>query len=759
METFHINHYEKLSEHDIRHVPGQTGLPREMESYLNSRHQLGRDGIYYSLGELGEEVLSEQWQAVKDENGSYVQIPGESVALRSTFEETVVPSCCGQKQNEETYRTRMKEIFEGLKSEMRDTPDDGEFMGLVENKRLIAANSDAYNRVLRAGERFHRRLLRGDMEETELVSDAYALYEACAAYIFGHPSPFFPGGKERRRLVAALQGKAQAVTDRHLRDGDTEFCAKYVLAWDDGKRRRAELVHVVEAAIRSWSMEGNDQLISEIKACMMGGKEEIAKKYLHYFFPNYMMEQDRRSKEKQEEALGQWTDAKRLEKRLQRFLSAMDETMGDVMYWAEMVQAAKVRDIQLTGSDLHERGIGVVIVTFVTGAGEQKKVLKPELKQAEYELLGKAPEGAKDSEKSVAERLNDFAREGGIKAGKPDDGLLPVTGEIRTLDIQLSRDHGTMVEMVEHVQIQELKSIAKERILPARGQNPPVVSEQEIQDELEHMVDTSQVFLSEIFCMLVGMSDMHHENFVYEKAGVGENAKYRAVLIDADNALSAEMLGNEAAGGQEGMVENYLAGKTIVIDKISELVSRIKEKLSEAAVTTRTVPIFTATLDFTRSAVQECGDMPGILEKIEDMEPELLSKITEEMTGILLGGRSDMGPSPSDSIMKDLKEERKKAAEELWAMLAHISQVFVYNHMLSEGFGQNLEELDRTPEQKKAALLCAMKDFMAGQIPFYEFHPETGKVTTHKGTVEVASAADVSKLLQPIEAMSGPDHS
>lgn len=775
-EPLQIKQYRPLTEVEIGDLPGHMSeLPADLQSYLNAVGSLGNDGVY-GQREAGEqnaaqeqqpqeqnaerqsEEYERQWQIVKDDQGNWVQVPSRNVARWSTFDKVIGPTCCGQKQNEQEYRDSISRIFQGLKgwvpenqdqmSENRDQApekqDDEEFLTLVKNKRLLAANSDAYNRVLKAAETFHRQLLRGNLEERRLESDAKALYEVCRAYIEGHPSPVFQIGMDRRNLIIALQKKAEdiivyehTVRYENARNRDAALCAERILAQRDSERRD-ELIDTVEAVILSWSHQEDDALKQSIRACMLGDRKQIAEKYLHYLFPDCETKLLRADKESQECMLKDLGTDK-LSARIKRFMTAVDETMSDIVYWAGRIGATSVKEVELTGSDYHERGIGVIIVTYKTDAGDQKKVLKPEEKWAEYELLRKTPAAeAAAGKESVAERLNKLVDEHKVRVLQADGTQRALSGcKIRTIDMQVEKGHGTMVEFTEHVQENQLLEYAQ--AMPGQAAERQVAAgEEDKKAIIERALDVDQVLLTQAFCMLVGMADMHYENLVYERTGTDDNPKYHAVMIDADNALSNQILGNVRAGSQSDLVKNYLEGRNIVIDGISELAELVAEKLSRVVV--RTVPIVTAKLEEYRALIQSYTNIQEIIDTIKSMNPDDLKHGIRAM-------RKKCNP-------EDEQLERLNKAEILYynRSLFHGADKFLdlgkklRNPDKSPGLSKVLAGVEMTPEQEQAALVCALEDFLAGQIPFYEFHPGTGLVTTHRGKVVVATARRVQDM-------------
>ena len=681
---------------------GYEALTEDMEPLLAHEQQPGYDDaemeqwVHEQQPEYDDAEVG-QWALEQREESSWVRSLDTGGAVQSTFDEMIVTGCCGQKLNEAAYRDAISEEFSAHETER--TPVEATFLELVRNKRLIARNSEAYNCVLRAAEVLHRRLLSVGREDTRVTLDAEALYQACKDYIAGHPSPLFQNGKERLERIDFLRLKmTDTIRDKRVRDRDAEFCVEYILERRfNGEERRHRMMDIVGSVINTWSGVEENALAADVKRCMLGDRNEIAKRYLPYLFPDFAYKSLRKDESAQRECLER-IETFKLASKLERFMSAVDETMGDIVYWGGQIHAVHINKVVLTGSDLHERGIGVVIVSYEVNAGTQTKVLKPDERWAEYKLLRKTPEDKRQTEgESIAEQLNRLASEGKIRARGPDNEWRAVQGQIRTLEMRIAKGHGTMEEYVEHVQ------------------KDAVWEDGHLKAGLS--VDADQMLLSEIFCMLVGMGDMHHENFVYEEEAGGAVGRYHAAMIDADNALSDQILGKETAGGQGGMVRNYLAGQTIVIDGISRLADRIAESLS--AVTLRAVPMETELLEGARATIQTYDGMPELLQTLRSMEPEELK-----------------------SSLRSVRHGNAAAVDEdLWEMLCNKNIISRFGKVFREGCAQAFADAKVTPEQEQAVLICALEDFMRGQVPFYEYDPGTGSVTTHKGRKEVATAA------------------
>jgi hypothetical protein len=162
-----------------------------------------------------------------------------------------------------------------------------------------------------------------------------------------------------------------------------------------------------------------------------------------------------------------------------------------LFYWrnhlmtAHNNSAVEFLKIKRTGGELHERGLGPVIVKVKEvnedGSFEKEYVVKPEERAIEQSLLGGQPT-------SLASELN-----------------RTLDTRIQTILMVTHKDYGSLIEFVEGIK-------------PGSdgGKDMPVMSA-ELQDTI-------------VFAWLTGLQDLHHENVIWKDG--------KPFLIDADNALN-----------------------------------------------------------------------------------------------------------------------------------------------------------------------------------------------------------------------------
>ena len=240
-----------------------------------------------------------------------------------------------------------------------------------------------------------------------------------------------------------------------------------------------------------------------------------------------------------------------------------------------------ITSISLTGSDLHDEGLGAVIVEFHKPEGgndlfpeeEIKVVIKPESRELEKSLLG-------SQEGSLVNEINEYIRAG---------------DEIQTIKMESSDEHGSIIEFISGQQ-------------PVGGGNVADYS------ALETIA----------FAYITGMFDLQYENVLWKDG--------KPYLIDADNALRKTEL-SEGPHSQTGfsqydrnLVEETRkmreAPETSVSDIIWELlenatpiVSLVKGAFSGKS--GRVVPIFTNTwAGLLRSFVK--SDIGGLDDDLND---------------------------------------------------------------------------------------------------------------------------------------------
>lgn len=264
---------------------------------------------------------------------------------------------------------------------------------------------------------------------------------------------------------------------------------------------------------------------------------------------------------------------------LSRIRQGAGEVRASLQHWRRRLypadwRAVRITGIRLTGSDLHETGLGAMFVTFTkpagghadySGTGPYEVVIKPEARKLEQELFG-------DHDHSLANDVSDIVGLAGVD-------------RITTYRQEVHDRYGTMCEKVIGTQAKSLPGPA------------PVVS-QAMKEAL-------------VFVMMTGLSDQHGENVIWDANG-------RPYMIDADNALKLKYMTTAAttsiqngfllyAGGGSpqnptlrGVMNKAVGYETSILEQLQNPTSDESERLllrvkqAFAGQTGRTVPIETS---------------------------------------------------------------------------------------------------------------------------------------------------------------------
>lgn len=182
------------------------------------------------------------------------------------------------------------------------------------------------------------------------------------------------------------------------------------------------------------------------------------------------------------------------------------ELVDSILHWRATVYPGNpalcvVQQVEMEGSDLHDKGLGAVFVTYskpndATGmfpnVASVKVVLKPEDRNIERSLFGQQAG-------SLANVVNAHV---GLNAGDA----------ISTIKMETHNTYGSIIEFV-------------------RGQQARAIN--------NTGADSQAMSEGIAFAFLAGMSDVHRDNVIY----VGD----KPYFIDADNSLNASRL-NQASG-------------------------------------------------------------------------------------------------------------------------------------------------------------------------------------------------------------------
>lgn len=366
--------------------------------------------------------------------------------------------------------------------------------------------------------------------------------------------------------------------------------------------------------------------------------------------------------------------------------------IGDVLYWGgtdaeatapnATLNATEVLDFKLRGSDMHDRGLGVAIVTFKIDDNPVKWVIKPDDRSFEQKLFG-------TQEGSAANQFNQLAETGAVKAG--EDTL---HGRVTTFDIRVKQGRGSLIQFIDGQEVSELKPNDIERT----------------------QVDDSKA-LTQIFATIFGISDLHHENVLYLEV----EDKTVPVMIDADNVFHNGCfrdLSKTSSQTAFTFTENPLANKAIT-GVSAEFLEFAKQTLANGQ--SRIVPIETALLDTFAANFILC---PSIIQLTEE---ELIQFIDHRVIG-----------EDAEYLPANVSEaEGNKIVNNLTDYIDALKSQSSLGGL--QGLLPNVEGSElvygMTDDMKRNACLCAINDYKKGQIPFFSYNIATGQITTHERPV------------------------
>jgi hypothetical protein len=263
---------------------------------------------------------------------------------------------------------------------------------------------------------------------------------------------------------------------------------------------------------------------------------------------------------------------------MERVRRGAQEVKESISYWRRQLhptwKQVTVSALTLTGSDLHEYGLGAMFVTFnkpagghpdYNAAGAHQVVIKPEARGLERALFGT--------------QAGSLANEVNATVG------LAGNDQITTYFQDVHARYGTLCQKVVGTQAKELGA-------------PALVPSQAMKEAL-------------VFVMMAGLSDQHGENVLWHNG--------RPYMIDADNALKLKYMTNDTAttsiqngflfygGGAananplfNGVMANAVGFETDILEQLQNPTSAASRRLlvhvkaAFTGQTGRTVPIETA---------------------------------------------------------------------------------------------------------------------------------------------------------------------
>ncbi|MFK7764593.1 MAG: hypothetical protein AB8B62_15135 [Roseobacter sp.] len=381
-----------------------------------------------------------------------------------------------------------------------------------------------------------------------------------------------------------------------------------------------------------------------------------------------------------------WLDGpfNRIRDGAQFMVAALDHWQA-YLFPADPTQVA-ITGIRLTGSDLHEEGLGAVFVDFTKPAGpighkfaaetNLTLIIKSEDKSLEKELFG-------SEDGSLANQINDMAN------------LNPAEA-LSTFRMETSHAYGSLIEMVHGVQADTFDR--PQAVSPAMRE-------------------------AMVFAFITGLSDLHRENVLWHNG--------RPYFIDADNAMNNARVNFELsarARNQSGLTGYAGDGARDFLTQIEDDPNAANSKLMGLLVT----------------------DDPSLLEPVIDaVRNSFAGKTgrvvpinTEAWAAALRGPYIGL---PQGQATDDHFQSRWGLANK-YALRVPTGSNFESNPPGLEGetgtaAGGAAFQSNREAQQIKA-------DYDKGQIPFYNYDFDTGYVT-HNGQV-VWNGEPLSDVLETL---------
>ena len=751
-------------------------------TYKLREYQKTGQAVFETRIDSKDALLSSQIEyAYADPQASLLDMPQEeervmteSAAQKSLYAMMVKPSqfALQRKANESRYREYWKSKTQKLSEEEMpllqsekvqslsnaERMDDSDSFEKLVMSEKTGANSPYYNAVIEKAEIFHQLQRRGTLSLEELAAASHNLIIACDAYLSTR-NPHFSKGKERKKLIEAERIKAQDVYEAICKK---DLCAtRKGLIFSDlkkgenlGETRHERVISYIKTVIDTWMPPQEEysedmslrvkSLTESLKAKMSVDKLITENMLIHLFT---MLPKGDRSKETAQKNALETMPEEQLKINMKTMIKAVQETMGDIVFWGTQIDGAyHITDFEPTASDLHERGMGVCIVEYSTVDNtKERRVIKPEEKKFEHAIFS-------SDDHSFASIYDTYIQKGRIRKKKDYDRSILSCSGIRTIDIQLTPDgmpaHGSMIEYIAHKQAQEV-----------------------LDEGISSQVDDDQMVAAQIFCGLFGLSDMHKENLVYESyTDKNRQAKLRAVMVDADNALDFNMIGLRRAGNQNGFLLKWPERQgdkqidQITIANKGHLIDLLLDNICTDDMVCRTVPITTGTHSNNRATIQIAfnngADVTGLLDLLKNTDDR--DSLMKSIMSFLDGGNGTITNDQLKKLFGGDSIPEHKVLHDTWdntlMLLRNFYRDFDANPTLNEKgnihipsmkgvLGRRVEKTEGdktttvyegitiTPQQKWDATLCAFEDYINGKIPFYEFHIATGKVTTHGDVV------------------------
>ena len=361
---------------------------------------------------------------------------------------------------------------------------------------------------------------------------------------------------------------------------------------------------------------------------------------------------------------------------LGRITEGAEFVAASLHYWLGWMkdrygQEVAITKIELTGSDLHDKGLGAMFVTFrlnhvtPTGGNDITFVLKPEDKTLEKALFGKEKD-------SLANQINMMAH-------------LSAEEAISTFEMHTSEGYGSLVEKVEGVQPDTFK----------HPQTPVNAMKEAV-----------------VFAFITGLSDLHHENLLWREG--------KPYFIDADNAMIKSRLDFALDDNQRHQVgfNRYNEGEyRKALRKIEKEPGKSDSKIMKAALQQPDLFINAIKKVFT-----------GKKGRVVPLTTKFWADILTNLYSISLEG------APGD-IHDPQSEEKPSKWAIASRQAAHVPEGNKTNRSYGHGLkGETGEALDGNQYDQGEEARQIKADYDQGKIPFYHYDFSSGQVR-HNGQV------------------------
>jgi hypothetical protein len=363
----------------------------------------------------------------------------------------------------------------------------------------------------------------------------------------------------------------------------------------------------------------------------------------------------------------------------QKITQSAAETMSDINHWQSQLYpdapaACRVTKIDIKASDLHERGLGAVFVSFNkpkggTGLAEWRNetsftaVLKPENRDIEKALFG-------TQVGSLANQINGLAN-------------LDQSSEISKIVMETAQDHGSLIQFI-------------------KGN---LAYSDEIKKDKMNKKGTQALTEGIAFAFLAGMSDVHGENVMW----VGD----KPYFIDADNSLNKEKLQKPSSQTGFSTKDDFLTK-----DVVGKLDNDPKNSHSQimTALLANSVPFFNALR----------ATFSGKTGRIVPLYTNIWANQFKDLYYMF----------NNDGIVADMFNPKGKAQPTRWGQANYLASILLRGEkgkgpgLIGEaGTGQNKADNDFQMDLE-ASLIKA--DLDRGQIPFYTYDYQNGTIN-HNG--------------------------